>query len=211
MLAHCGGGDGFVVTWYDQSENSLDVTQSSATFQPTIVASGVIQTINGKPAISFSGSNNQFIRNAVTMNFYGGSAVHHPTTTTSNRVIIEQNGDTSGPRWYLRHSNGGIQAMLKNPDIVSGATPSLVPQIISGVRTNGANSAIYLNGAQTGTAAIMVTTQTVGSLRIAVSPLGGGDWQGSIAEIITFSADVTVPQRQTLERNQGAYFGITVA
>lgn len=58
LLSFCGAGNGFVKTWYDQSGNSLDATQNTAGNQPTIVASGVLKTLNGKPCVS---SNDKFL------------------------------------------------------------------------------------------------------------------------------------------------------
>jgi hypothetical protein len=49
-----GGGtqNGRVVTWYDQSGNNLHKTQPLGANQTTIVAGGVLNIDNGKPAIS---------------------------------------------------------------------------------------------------------------------------------------------------------------
>ena len=55
LTAFVGSGNGFVTTWYDQSGNNKNVIQTTAATQPQIVASGVITTSNGKPAISFTG------------------------------------------------------------------------------------------------------------------------------------------------------------
>lgn len=49
ILAFCGAGDGFVVTWYDQSGNNNNATNSSASAQPKIVSTGVLNQLNGKP------------------------------------------------------------------------------------------------------------------------------------------------------------------
>lgn len=45
------GNNGYVVTWYDQSGNGNHATQGTASNQPQIVASGVVITENGMPAI----------------------------------------------------------------------------------------------------------------------------------------------------------------
>ena len=37
-----------------------------------------------------------------------------------------------------------------------------------------------------------------------------GDWIGTISEATVFNLTLTTAQRQTLERNQGAYYGISV-
>tara|TARA_Y100000004_G_C8920244_1_gene415096 strand:- start:332 stop:1240 length:909 start_codon:yes stop_codon:yes gene_type:complete len=52
------GNDGFVEIWFDQSGNSRHLIQETATNQPKIVSSGSLVTVNGKPAISFDGSDN---------------------------------------------------------------------------------------------------------------------------------------------------------
>ena len=50
--------DGFVEILFDQSGNFRHLIQESATNQPKIVSSGSLVTVNGKPAISFDGSDN---------------------------------------------------------------------------------------------------------------------------------------------------------
>lgn len=54
LLTHCGGGDGFVVKWYDQSGNGGTMEQSTVTRQPQIVSSGVVLKQNTKPFIDSS-------------------------------------------------------------------------------------------------------------------------------------------------------------
>lgn len=52
LLAHCGANDGFIVTWYDQSGNSIDFENIVAAQQPQIVSSGSILLLNGMPIIN---------------------------------------------------------------------------------------------------------------------------------------------------------------
>ena len=49
----CSGTDGFVTTWYDQSGNGNDATQTTASAQPQIVSSGSVILENGKPTLDF--------------------------------------------------------------------------------------------------------------------------------------------------------------
>jgi len=51
LLAFAGTGDAFVKTWYDQSGNSNDATQTTTSAQPKIVSSGAVITENGKPTL----------------------------------------------------------------------------------------------------------------------------------------------------------------
>jgi hypothetical protein len=56
LTTFCIGTDGFVTTWYDQSGNSRNATQTTAANQLQIVTGGNVVLNNGKPAIeSLSG------------------------------------------------------------------------------------------------------------------------------------------------------------
>ena len=58
LTTFTGAGDGFVTIWYDQSGNSFDAAQTSATNQPQIINSGSLILQNGKPSVYSSGSKN---------------------------------------------------------------------------------------------------------------------------------------------------------
>ena len=57
LTTFTGANDGFVTTWYDQSGNGKDTNQSTASKQPKLVTSGVVEMDNGKPTILFDGIN----------------------------------------------------------------------------------------------------------------------------------------------------------
>ena len=50
------------------------------------------------------------------------------------------------------------------------------------------------------------------SVSFGIGGSGGstGDWIGTISEVAMFNATLSTSERQTLERSQGAYFGIAV-
>jgi len=58
LASFCFGTDGFVTTWHDQSGNANNATQATAANQPQIVSTGVVNTVNGKPCISWDSSGN---------------------------------------------------------------------------------------------------------------------------------------------------------
>jgi len=64
LLAHCGSGNGFVTTWYDQSGNANNATQTTAANQPQIVSSGSVLTLTGtgsaNPCMRFDGVDDRF-------------------------------------------------------------------------------------------------------------------------------------------------------
>lgn len=53
LTSFCSGTNGFVTTWYDQSGNGIDATQTTASNQPQIVSAGSVINVNSKPCIEF--------------------------------------------------------------------------------------------------------------------------------------------------------------
>jgi SPP1 family predicted phage head-tail adaptor len=56
LTTFCGAGNGFVTTWYDQSGNANNATQTTAANQPQIVSNGSVIIQNSKPSIRFDAS-----------------------------------------------------------------------------------------------------------------------------------------------------------
>jgi hypothetical protein len=59
LTSFCSGTNGFVTTWYDQSGNGYNATQTTAASQPQIVSSGSVITENGKPTLQYDGVDDQ--------------------------------------------------------------------------------------------------------------------------------------------------------
>ena len=85
--------NGFVETWYDQSGNGNNLTQTTASKQPTIVTSGAINTRNSQPIIKFIQANSTFLQTADSTMFPTGSNIAvtifhamHIDASSGNRV-----------------------------------------------------------------------------------------------------------------------------
>jgi hypothetical protein len=86
LLAFTGTGaldNGFVTTWYDQSGNARNATQSTAIFQPQIVSAGSVILENGKPALQFDAINDQLLTGSIISDFVN-STISAFTTMKSN-------------------------------------------------------------------------------------------------------------------------------
>jgi hypothetical protein len=59
--------NGFITTWYDQSENSKNATQVTAINQPRIVNLGALDVVNGKPAVLGDGINDTLTNNTLSL------------------------------------------------------------------------------------------------------------------------------------------------
>jgi hypothetical protein len=73
LTTFCSGTNGFVTTWYDQSGNGYNATQTAAANQPQIVSAGSVITENGKPAIDFDGINDFLALNTTMANNFSNS------------------------------------------------------------------------------------------------------------------------------------------
>jgi len=95
LTTFCGVGNGFVTTWYDQSGNANNATQTTAANQPQIVSSGSILLINTKPSLNFDGSNDNFI-----IPYIG-------TTSNMSFLKLEKWNTTASGQLSTAFSNGG--------------------------------------------------------------------------------------------------------
>jgi len=76
--------DGFVETWYDQSGNGNDATQSVARNQPKIVSSGSLITQGSKAAMELDGTNDCLVTSQNNpFTFTGGVSIIHASYKNS--------------------------------------------------------------------------------------------------------------------------------
>jgi len=128
LQSFCSGTDGFVTTWYDQSGNGYDATQTTAANQPQIVSSGSVITQGGKPAVYTTASGNKNLNTGlltlpvsgdIDLDFFAvinqqssGNASHlfalNDNTTTTDRRKIFCYANDSATTISVRLSGGFI-------------------------------------------------------------------------------------------------------
>jgi len=69
LLTFIGENSGYIDTWYDQSGNGRNLTQSTTSQQPLIVSSGAINKTNNKPSIYFDPSGSNYLYAATAENW----------------------------------------------------------------------------------------------------------------------------------------------
>jgi hypothetical protein len=102
----CGAGDGFVTTWYDQSANGYNATQTTAANQPQIVSSGSVINTNSKPSLQFDGVNDFFEH---TLNVNSGFSLISAVVKNSNN-----SGGIDGIYNFTAPSNVLMNNMMSN-------------------------------------------------------------------------------------------------
>jgi hypothetical protein len=202
LLDHCGANSGFVTRWYDQSGNGLHLVQDTTTSQPRIVNAGVLETLGGVPAIVFDATDDRLeigtwgdLSQPYTQNGVIRTATSYPgfpamvgpsndSTYTNAVTYIETNFRTIGP---FTDTNG--------PRLPVTTTERLVfTSSFDGNNTNFAkNGVVTANG--------WVGGGTLSGVRLA----GPGV---TYQEITIFGNVLSVANRQMLEANQIAYFGV---
>jgi hypothetical protein len=195
--AFCGAGNGFVTTWYDQ-ENSFNLTNSTASTQPQIVASGVVIKENTKACVSIDNVDDM-IKSGV--NFGSNTSIFSVFKNYDTIGVIYTGTNEGGDFIYAyRNNTGGIS---------SGATVSATYK--NGSIQSITNQLDVLNCINTGAlisfSSILssVDTARFSDLQIGAGVLGSTaiNW----SEIIVYSSDKS-SDRVGIENNQIAYYSI---
>ena len=199
------GNDGFVETWYDQSGNGNDATQSVAGSQPKIVDAGVL--VSG--GIYFDGVDDRLTCSSL----YSSDISIFNVVTTSNTVNISnymrlvQLCDGSDSFQLTRGGRGDIgKLMSKNTAFQSGTT-AFEHGDINGVNlisaiTSSTDTDAYIDGSlqpndSTGLGSGNDTTTTIGARDDLLS---SSFFAGSHAEIIIYDSDQSA-NREAIEAN----------
>jgi len=226
LITASGGGDAFVVTWYDQTGNGRHFTQSTAAAQPKIVESGAVLTVNGKPAVRFDGVDDVLVSTAVGA-YNDGSATFYtvamsPTAPAQGGVLFGEGRASSSVPYYRpivsNRSDGRLDALIRNDASTviraqngTGYLPAAFTATGAQITVidSGSNLTGRLNGAQlyseayTRPSAITLDAAGLGANPRATTPF----WTGLIAEFAEVHAVHDSTTRGANETNQKAYAG----
>lgn len=138
LTAFIGANDGLIVTWYDQSGNGNDATQSTTSRQPRIVSAGTIDKDGGIPCIR--GVSNDYL----DMNYYIpklASSFCVGRCDTTNDIIYGAFNSTDSYAHFFGAGSGGAydagygNALFAAPDS-SGGVVFTEKFIVSNVGNN---------------------------------------------------------------------------
>ena len=220
-----GANSGFVTTWYDQSTNARNATQTTAANQPRVVNAGTVERIAGEPSIFFDGSNDFFAANAISGDITGedkpfsnysvvnktntnvqGNVVSLGRTTDANPLIQVSLNATSQFSYAIR-DNAGTQVIRGASGIsYSANTNYLFTTITTGTAVsfyiNSINRTPGTNSANVGT--LTLNTFTIGALqRNTISNY----FSGYISEDVIYNSDNS-SNRTGIETNINSYYGV---
>ena len=84
IASFCGAANGYVDTWFDQSDNGHHATQSDTTRQPQIYNGSSVITENGRPALDGNGSSTLSTGRNYAATFSAYAVVHAPSDALGN-------------------------------------------------------------------------------------------------------------------------------
>lgn len=211
LTSFCGSGDGFVTTWYDQSGNGYNATQSTASQQPQIVSSGSVILENTKPTLQFDGSNDFFVNNSInitqpitkftiaknTDNSKAG--VFTDSNNTTNRFVLYSGGD--------RDQNGNFVSSYDNTGTSLTISNNVNRNLFYELANSGSNAlAINGNTAVTGNNGTNgMDKLSIGNIRNSV--VGGYYLTGNFQELIIYASNQS-SNRTGISNNINTYYGI---
>ncbi|HOS46353.1 MAG TPA: arabinofuranosidase catalytic domain-containing protein [Paludibacter sp.] len=191
LLAFCGAGDGFVVTWYDQSDSrGENFQQITAASQPQIVSAGSVLLENGKPTLVADGS---------TLMTCSALSVSQPDTI----FMVARTSTVSNDKHYIDGGRqligtaGGKLCIYGGSSVVYFDTKGTTQELLYAL-FNGSSSAIGRNGAT-------AVTGNAGSN--SSNPVIFNDITGSIQEIIMYPSDQSA-NRSTIESDINGFYSI---
>lgn len=195
LTSFVGAGDGFVTTWYDQSGNANNATQSTAANQPKIVSSGVVNTqaglSSGKPALSFDGVNDfmDFTSLVTTANYTAFVAAKRLNVSLSGQWIT-QKAISQGTRPYAAilytTTNVAFMSTYNSSTQLSASTSSTAYILLTS--RWGSTQNIYINNS-----ALTASTGTDGNSGTGFDVIGrrtSGEYSNvNNTEIILYASD----------------------
>jgi hypothetical protein len=226
LTSFCGSGNGFVTTWYDQSGNSLNLSQTTAANQPKIVNSGSVILTNGKPSIQYGeGSTFTWLNTSISWSITNMSTFNVGfRTNTSNTlntysrllsIYKSPTDDYIGNDGYLvalcNASLGGFNPSAVATDLnLVGQSYTFNTQVLLSSRRNTSNSYLQKNNGTISNVASSATTKTPNNLRIGGNMTAGtsdSNLQGNTQETIIYLSDQSSNQ-SAINTNINTYYAI---
>jgi hypothetical protein len=233
LMDFTGTGSAYISIWYDQSGNGTNATQATTSLQPSIVTSGVLNIMDGRPAIKYDGVDDTMRFNRTISDDFSilscfsinaGSGVPHTfdvapydAWTEHSGLIDEEVATTTNDFGSSVDNTGRIYAGVGNPagdQSVSIDAPgyndndmhwmAFIRQKVSGQFTLfGDNTSYSRSGAYTGSSTA-ATTMSLGRLLSNNTP----SINGYINEVLIYNSALSNANRQALQKDEGRYYNM---
>ena len=200
-------GSGFVTTWYDQSGNGNNATQTDTDKQPAIASNGSLFA----DGIDFDGSDDS-LSSSSGFNFTSSDdlsvfSISNPDSASGQNPIVSQSDGTGTGRSFIE-TGSTINTFIGGSEQNFGSA-SASQSIITLIYDDSANTLdAFKNGSQSGSQKTSITAEAAsGVLNIGKNKAGSQFFDGKISEVIIYLSDQT-DNRGSLETNINSYYSI---
>lgn len=225
LLDFVGSGSGYVKTWYDQSGNAVDATQSTTSAQPIIVSSGQLMMVKNRVAVKYDGTDDalRFSRTisddfsilACFSTIAGVAGAGGQWYTHAGIVDMEEwsttndfgiSADTAG-NVYTGVGNADSSLYLSNGGYNDGFMHhvTMIRKKSTGEFREYTDSG-YFNSRSSGNTNSLNAASAISIGRVQTNALAS--LNGYISEVLVYASTLSNTNRVTLERNEAQYFGI---
>ena len=207
LLTFCGAGNGFVTTWYDQSGNANNATQTTAANQPQIVSSGAMITTNSKNSISFDGTNDSLnLTSTINVAASNYNSFVGKRDASGRRLMGLTGGQVPAVYvWALWSDNNYYLQAKATHSQSSNATDTTTNQLLLTGLNNAGTMSIFKNGNTiTSTQNADTIGMTINSIGIYYGPLYAFC---NLQEIIFYNSDQS-SNRTGIESNINSFYTI---
>jgi hypothetical protein len=213
------GDDGFIVTWYDQSGNGNNATQSTTTKQPMIMDEGVILTQGGIPSARFDGTDDFLTKSSLALNSYMSLYIVLRAANSAKPLFTEHSVDaannegfyfygSNGSSWNLNRLATGVYAAGGASNWLSsntGADLALADLQFNGSGAYYVNNSVQANNTVSGTPT--GNSATTKDLYIFSRAGTAVFTEGYLSEYILYDSDQT-SNRSNIISNINTYYTI---
>jgi hypothetical protein len=207
IATHCGSASGFVVTWYDQSGNSNDATQSTSGYQPQIYNGTAVITNpdNSLPVLDCTvatgaGFNSATISITGTMTYSMVSFLDAPGGNyTSNATF----------RVTVNGTNGSVQLVGGGNTTITDSNLANDGSIHHMVRTTSSAGTLVLNTANVQSSSNTASGTSSWSFNYLGNRRTSDNVGHELQEFIVWPADQLTTNQSGIETDIDTYFSIT--
>jgi len=226
LKSFVSSNSGYVVTWYDQSGNNSNITQSTAGNQPRIVNAGVVERKGIKPAVKFLSASSTYLNGGdildlseLYFNWY--SATDVPTANGS--AFGKSAASWSDSRWSFLKDGGTLYGLVSD-FLAQSRTASLSYSNTDYSLFEGyINKASDSNQIRKNNSQIAVNTASIDNSSCnssfsffmgvyqdatGTAPLSGYYHNGHIGELIVYRKYWDTTERAAITSNINSYYSI---
>ena len=224
LTSFVGANNGFITRWYDQTGQSRDFAQLTASVQPRIVNAGVIDMANGIPSIFFGEATIKY------METFNSAEPYFDFTDTFSLYMTLKPANQSGSQVSFGKGTGlfgqnayyavfdpttNVGVCVLNNNTTSPTNSSLIANGnanlgVYGWNLSAGNGIASFNGTINNSYSGLISAKLNGSnpiIGVYQTFASATDFDGWFSELIVYPTDQSA-NRLSIENNTKNYFGI---